>query len=304
VFCCDEKYLPYAALAIHTLVRNNPVRDYDICITSMDALTMPHVLEQHDIRMCQIGVGATFDEVPKPHKLSMTAYLRLVLAEALGNDYVKILYLDCDVFVVGDALGEVFKLNLHGRPVGACMDSVKWKYPRRETSDQTLLGIKGPFFNSGVLLIHSREFVSQEIRSSVLNIVVAASGKLKQLDQPVLNAALQDNWVELHPAWNWQWAIVRPMFGTYIDLQVVHFTSRVKPWSDPLGKIPVEYRMIAQRFFAKYYPELEVAISAPATKLSKNAVIFRLTKHVTRSFNFVNGYNRHGGDITKVVLPK
>jgi hypothetical protein len=64
VLCCDAKYLPYAALTIHTLLRHAPQRDYDICIASLDALDMPPALAADDIRLCQIDVGTAFDGMP------------------------------------------------------------------------------------------------------------------------------------------------------------------------------------------------------------------------------------------------
>ncbi|WP_322891531.1 MULTISPECIES: glycosyltransferase family 8 protein [unclassified Yoonia] len=304
VFCCDENYLPYAALAIHTLLRNNPERDYDICIASLDALDMPPALDGQDIRICRIDVGDSFDGMPVSKRLTIATYLRLALPEAFATDYDRILYLDCDVFVAGEALGDVFTLDLAGRPVGACMDITKAKHPRHPTPDQTAVGISGPYFNAGVLLIDTAAFREQALRSQCIAAARKHEGALLQLDQTLLNIVLLDNWAELHPAWNWQWAIVRPMFDTFIDPQIVHFVTGAKPWSDPNGALPIRFRETARRFFAKHYPELPVRICAPAKQLWKRKVVLRLLKHITRSFTFVNGYNRHGGDIMKVRFPR
>lgn len=303
VFCCDANYLPFAALAIHTLLRNNPDRDYDICITSLDALDMPPALEGQGIRMCRIDVGGAFDGMPVSERLTIAAYLRLALAEAFTTDYDRILYLDCDVFVTGEALGAAFKLDLAGRPVGACMDITKAKRPRRATPDQVAVGIAGPYFNSGVLLIDTAAFRDQAVRSHCITAARKHAGALLQLDQTLLNIVLRDNWAELHPAWNWQWAIVRPMFDTFIDPQIVHFVARSKPWSDPRGALPIRYRETARRFLARYYPDLPMTSAAPVRQLKTAKVILRLVKHITRATTFVTGYNRHGGDIMKVRRP-
>ena len=304
VFCCDAKYLPYAALAIHTLVRNNPVRDYDICITSLDALDMPPALEGHDVRLCQIDVGDAFAGFPVSDRFSVAAYLRLTLPDAFAADYARILYLDCDVFVVGEALGDVFSLDLVGRPVGASNDCAKLKHPSKPTNDQKALGINGPYFNSGMLLIDVNAFREQFILAKCGDVLVQYGTDKIYFDQTLLNVALIGNWAELHPAWNWQWAIVRAFFEVLIDVQIVHFVSVAKPWSDPRGGLPVKYRETARRFFHTFYPDLAISIGAPAKQLQKKKVFARLVKHITRSFTFVNGYNRHGGDIMKVVLPE
>ncbi|MFN3664298.1 glycosyltransferase family 8 protein [Yoonia sp.] len=304
VFCCDANYLPYAALAIHTLLRNNPVRDYDICITSLDELTIPPALEGHDIRMCQIDVGDAFATIPTPRKLSMTAYLRLVLAEAFSSEYSRVFYLDCDVFVVGEAINDAFAINLGECPVGACRDSAKWKKPYRDTKDQSEAGFHGNYFNSGALLIDTQKFLDQDIRAACIQASNQVAHKLSMLDQPILNIALKDNWMELHPAWNWQWVAVRPMFDMFINVQILHFIGSSKPWSDQKDSVPVRYREIARRFMDMYYPHLSQNIGEPAKRLSKRAMVFRILKHLTRTFKFVDGYNRHGGDIMKVLPPK
>lgn len=304
VFCCDEKYLPYAALAIHTLVRNNPVRDFDICITSLDALVMPPVLESYDIRFCQIDVGNAFNGFPVSEQFSLAAYLRLTLPEALAGDYTRLVYLDCDVFVVGEAFGDVFQLDLAGRPVGACNDCVKLKHPKRPTDDQKALGINGPYFNSGMLLIDVDKFRQQGIFNKCGDALEKYGPDKIYFDQTLLNIALLGNWAELHPAWNWQWVIVRALFEMFIDVQVVHFVSAGKPWNDPKGTLPVKYRETTRRFFSQYYPDLEVKIGLPSKQLEKKKVLARVFKHLTRTFTFVNGYNRHGGDIMTVVHPR
>ncbi|MFU8824662.1 glycosyltransferase family 8 protein [Yoonia sp.] len=302
-FFCDEKYLPYAALAIHTLVRNNPVRDFDICITSLDALELPPALEGHDVRLCQIEVGDAFDGMPVNERFTVAAYLRIALPEAFEDEYARILYLDCDVLVVGEALGEVFALDLGNSSVGAVMDISKLKKPRRLTKDQKLTGMTGSYFNSGVLLLDVNAFVGEGVRDKCVLTAQNDPTALFYFDQTLLNVVLQGRWAELHPAWNWQWTIVRPFFELFVDTQIVHLVSKPKPWSDASGVLPIRYRETVRRFFARYYPDLPLTTASPATRLEKKNVVIRLIKHITRSFTFVNGYNRHGGDIMKVVLP-
>lgn len=304
IFCCDANYLPFAALAIHTLLRNNPVRDFDICITSLDALEVPPMLAGYDIRFCRIDVGDSFAGMPVSDRLTIAAYLRLALPEAFAGDYDRILYLDCDVLIAGEALGNAFALDLGGHPVGACMDISKAKRPRRPTRDQAATGMTGAYFNSGVLLIDTAAYRQADIRRKCVLAAQDHSGALLQLDQTLLNLVLRNNWAELHPAWNWQWAGVRPMFEVFVDTQIVHFVTAVKPWADRSGTLPIRYRETARRFLAVHYPALPHTSAPPAAELEKRSLLFRLAKHVTRSFTFANSYNRHGGDIMQVRFPQ
>ncbi|WP_019955425.1 glycosyltransferase family 8 protein [Yoonia vestfoldensis] len=303
VLCCDKKYLPYAALTIHTLLRNTPVRDFDVCITSLDALDMPPALEGHDIRMCRIDVGDAFEGMPVTDRLSVATYMRLALPEAFASDYDRILYIDSDVFIVGTALSDVFTLDLGGRVLGACLDTTKWKHPTRQTRDQAAVGITGSYFNAGVLLIDCVAFCAQDIRLRCIATAQKHAGSVFELDQTLLNIMLQDAWAMLHPAWNWQWVVVRPLFEAYVDTQIVHFIGTAKPWSAKGAKVPVRYREIARRFMEANYPELAMDIARPKPRFEGLDLAATFLRHMTRTRQFAGAYNRHGGDILCVLAP-
>ena len=303
VFCCDTKYLPYAALAIHTLVRNNPVRDFDICITSMDALDMPPALEGHDVRFCHIDVGDAFAGFPTSERFSVAAYLRLALPQAFSTEYSRVLYLDSDIFIVGDALETVFSLNLSNSPVGAVTDITKLKHPTRPTEDQKDLGLNGPYFNSGVLLVDVQRFIEARVLERCAEVAVFYKDRPIFFDQTLLNVALQEEWMELNMAWNWQWPFSRSLFESFLDVQIVHFIGSDKPWSDPKRKLPMRYREITRRFFQQYYPSLADKIPSPDIPLGRGALFRFFFRHMTKIHLFTKGYNRQCGDIMKVLPP-
>jgi lipopolysaccharide biosynthesis glycosyltransferase len=302
IFCTDKAYLPFASLAIHTLLRNNPLRDYDICIASLDLLDLPAELRAHDIRLCQIDVGDAFDGMPVTERLSLATYMRLALPEAFAADYDRILYIDSDVFVVGTAISDVFSLDLGGRVLGACLDTTKWKYPRRPTKDQAATGMNGSYFNAGVLLIDCAAFRAQDIRSRCIAAAQKHAGSVLELDQTLLNMVLQDSWAMLHPAWNWQWVVVRPLFEAYVDTQIVHFIGASKPWSPKGAKVPVRYREITRRFLLQHYPDLAQNVVAPVGRFEGLRTAATFVRHMTKTKHFIRAYNRHGGDIM-LVLP-
>ncbi|MEJ6397456.1 glycosyltransferase family 8 protein [Yoonia sp. 208BN28-4] len=302
VLCCDAKYLPYAALTLHTLVQRNPDRAFDLCITSLDALVLPPVLQDMGVRFCQIDVGDAFAGLPVNDRFSIAAYLRLALPDALGGDYDRILYLDCDIIVAGDELGAVFDLPLGDRPVAAVSDSVKWKRPGKPTKDQAALGVTGPYFNSGVMLIDCAAFEAQEVRAACIRIAGDHDPAKIHFDQTLLNLALADNWIALHPAWNWQWAIVRPMFEHVIDTQIVHFIGVVKPWADHKGELPARYRATAVRFLRTHFPD--VAVANPAPDMSRRGFVGWFIQHIAKAGDFAALMAHHGADIMQVKRPK
>lgn len=302
VFCCDEKYLPFAHFAISSLLDAVQQPAFDICIVSLEKLDAPEPFSDA-VRMCQMDVGTRFAALPTSDRFSVAAYLRLVLAEAFEHEYDLILYMDCDVLVEGARFAKVFDLDIGDAPIGAVMDVYKDKRRNRQTSDQRALGLHGAYFNSGVLLIDCKTFVAQEIADKCIEVAVKHSADKLHFDQTLLNVALAGNWAQLHPAWNWQWEVVRPQFALYMDPQIIHFLSATKPWKDAKGALPIRYREKARLFFDAHYPELELNIAPPSTQLTKRKVLARLIKHVFKVSRFVEMFNRHGGDIMKVRPP-
>ncbi len=304
IFCCDTKYLPYAALAIHTLLRVTPRRDFDICIVSEEWLSPPQSLTHADIRMCQIDIGSTFDGFPTSDRFSQAAYLRIILAEVFDGTYDRILYLDCDTMIVGEELNAIFSLELHGKPVGAASDSLKLKRPNKPTFDQAAIGMDGPYFNSGVLLIDTQAFLEQDIKGRCKEQLNRFDEDKLHFDQTILNLALQGNWTRLDLAWNWQWAIVRPMFEIFVNVQIVHFISAHKPWNDPAGQLPASYRRIAELFLKENYPDIAVKTGAYPRRLRVGQLFKGLFKHMFMASRFRKAYNENGGDIYRTSPPQ
>ncbi|MEJ6403922.1 glycosyltransferase family 8 protein [Yoonia sp. 2307UL14-13] len=304
VFCCDAKYLPYAALAIHTLLRTTPDRAFDICIVSQERLEPPAAVANGDIRTCEVDVQSAFTGLPTSARFSHAAYLRIILAEVFEGVYDRILYLDCDTMVVGEDIGTIFSIDLHGAPVGAASDSLKLKRPGKSTFDQKNVGMTGSYFNSGVLLIDTGTFLDQQIKEKCIAQFDKYGSDKLYFDQTVLNLALQRNWACLDLAWNWQWSVVRPMFEMYVNVQIIHFISDQKPWTDPAGKLPAAYREVARRFLTTHYPDLEVKMGGYPRQLQVKKVISVVLKHLFKAPVFVRAYNKNGGDIRRALPPE
>ncbi|WP_458791110.1 glycosyltransferase family 8 protein [Yoonia sp. MH D7] len=302
VLCCDAKYLPYAALTIDTLLRSNPRPDFDICVVSLDPLVLPEVLRRDEVRFCQIAVGDVFDGLRTTDRFSLAAYVRLALPAAFVEDYDRILYLDCDIMVVGTAISEVFDIDLGDAPIGAVSDNMKWKYPGKPTPDQAGLGVNGPYFNSGVLLIDCQAFLAQGVLDACLRVAAENNPEKIHFDQTLLNLALVGNWAGLHPVWNWQWAAVRPMLEVYVDVQILHFVGIAKPWSAHAKGMPLRYRALAYRFLKAHFPALDVPL--PTRQFDKWSVIATLVHHIGKVPVFAQLMAHYGSDIMSVKRPK
>lgn len=303
-FCCDARYLPFAALAANTILRFAADHDFDLAICSTEALEYPAALPPEAVRMCRIDPGDALDGLRVSNRFSATAYLRLTLAEAFAADYQRVLYLDSDTMCTGPGAGKALDLDLLGRPFGAVSDNLKWKRPRRATPDQRAAGVNGPYLNSGVLLMDTAAFMRAGLREGCIATANAHQQARLHFDQTLLNIAGAGQWAELHPAWNWQWARTRIYYEMLADVQFMHFIGDKKPWWDPKGGLPPRYRARAKEFLQRHDPDGMYDFGPPDKQLRAASVAWTLVKHMERSGDVTRLLNRFGPDITRTLLPE
>lgn len=256
VMCCDAAFLPFALFLAHRITREMPERRFDICICGEEEMTLPPSLHGLDVRMVQIAAGESYRGMKTTH-LPRSAYLRLWIADALSDQYDRLLYLDCDVFPENAALADLLSLDIGNRAVGAVRDMQQWPDPGKRVKEFRMMGWPArPYFNSGVLLIDVQRFRTQEVLTRALDFAAAHPEVLLHHDQSLLNCVLYDDWAELSPVWNWQWVAKRPLFSLWTDVQLSHFVTGLKPWRDPKGKVPVRYGKEYEKFFSVHFPEV------------------------------------------------
>lgn len=256
MLCADQAYAPYATCAAHSIVQTNPERDFDIVLCSPEPLQLPDSLDGLDLRLCNVEVGDAFADLPVRDRFSPTTYLRFALADVLGGDYERILYIDCDVLAHRDGLGEIFDLPLHGKPVGAVLDAQQWYDPDKLTRDQVAMALPHRrYFNSGMLLMDAARFAEADVFNRSMAMWRELGFVRVFQDQTMLNLALHDDWTELPPVWNWQVYALDPPDPKASPRRLTHFIGPNKPWFDPRDKVPEKYRRIYRDFLAEHWPE-------------------------------------------------
>ncbi len=264
--CCDAQYLPYTAFVATQIIQNTGHRTFDVCICSNDELQLPESLRHLNIQIVKIKQDPKYNHLKTTH-LPLSAYLRLWLADALGAQYKKILYLDGDIHVENPNLEHLFTLDLKSHAVGAVRDMQQWLNPHKHVRDFVSAKLPAaPYFNSGLLLIDAAKFNAQDVLNRCLNFALQTPQALYHHDQSVLNCVLHNDWTELSPLWNWQWAGKRPFWNLSEDIQISHFAGNDrKPWNDPFGYCPPRYRSNLQLFLSTHFPDFRPqGVLAPA----------------------------------------
>jgi Glycosyl transferase family 8 len=243
VLISDAAFLPAAYFVAHQALQQ-PDRNYDVVILAIGAEAQASTPPDARILIRKFDTNARLSKIEAAGGGRVVVNARLCLS-SLGDDYKRILYVDCDIFLATTQLHALFDLDMGPYAIGAVRDG--GEILRRETSVwqdyKRSLGLASvaPYLNAGVLLIDLQKFDRHSIGERALR-YIEDGGELGGLyDQSALNAVLKGDWLELSPLWNWQFASRGALTRSFAP-HIVHFIGGSKPWNDRRGRYPDRYR--------------------------------------------------------------
>lgn len=264
VCCTDMNYVPYCGVMLTSLLENNRGTGVTVHIIGNELTN-----EGHDAlrRIVEKKYGQQTVFYPLDGKLldafpetcsyvSLTAYVKLFIADILPTNIHKALYLDGDLVVVGP-LKDLWDYSLDGKAMAAVKDA-----HRRIEDDCRRLGVdfqREGYFNSGVMLLNLDYWRKNNVLQKALDFLAVHADQLPYHDQDVLNGTLHGQILPLPLRYN----LHDCLFHTHRYLQpedealveqelspehrvVIHFSSRRKPWGTrclhPLRKLYFDYQ--------------------------------------------------------------
>jgi hypothetical protein len=270
---CDAGFLPYAAYLGRELDRTTPGRTFDIVIVGADLPALPRALD--DIRIHRFEGENPFEHRDLKRRRSHASYLCLMLPELLP-EYERVLYLDCDVAPNG-GIEEVFGVDLRGQALGAVRDIQQWFTPSRRPAEFARAGqVSRRYLNSGVLLFDCHRWRAEGWTDACVRAAADPELALAYVrnDQSALNLALQGQWTELSPVWNWQWTERTRYFAEDAGARIIHFIGPKKPWRTV--SIPPRFAEGYTAFLRLNFPE---AAEPPRPDLRVNRHRRALLRH-------------------------
>lgn len=120
---------------------------------------------------------------------------RLVLDKLLPDHVDRVLYLDGDTIVRSDLKG-FYDTDMGKMVIGASIEPTA-DYARKQS-----LGIRGAYYNAGVLLINLRIWRQNKIGQKILTYYAKHNGRLFANDQDAINGALKEEIYTLAPKYN------------------------------------------------------------------------------------------------------
>ncbi len=233
-FATDDNYIPYLEVALRSLVENaSKAYTYNIHIlnTGLKEENKDAILKLanknfnilfEDISYCIEPIKAMLKDV---YHFSVVMYYRLFI-EKLFPQYDKVIYLDCDIVVLGD-ISKLYNVNLGGNLIGACQEQVI-------NSNETFrkyanLGIGVPcekYFNSGILLMNLKKFRQEKLCEQFVYLINTYNFDVVDPDQAYLNVLCYNKVKYLPNGWNKE-ALPIKLEG---KLNIVHYALYKKPW--------------------------------------------------------------------------
>lgn len=254
--CADERFFPYALFVLDQIACKLPERDFDLVILSPEPLPDHPLIATHDLRVLHVDLATIKDQLHTDSRIPLAAYLRILAPDLFGEEYRRLLYLDCDMFYQRGDLSRLLELDMKGHAVAAVRDMPQIRKPQRTPRDFQRLGLpRARYFNSGVLLIDCPTWREQQIAQRTLKIAAEAGEKLTNHDQTALNAVFMGNWLELNPVWNFFFNHQTMYFTAMFDICFYHFAGRRKPFKGIYGGIPTRFTQPYRNFFSRHWPE-------------------------------------------------
>jgi lipopolysaccharide biosynthesis glycosyltransferase/glycosyltransferase involved in cell wall biosynthesis len=251
VMAVNLNYAPYLAVAVESIRLHNKSDIFlyifytdlpSATIERIKALSAPNL----QIEFIDVGLYIESDALYSRAHYSVEMYYRLIIPE-IFSFLPKVLYLDCDIVVNCD-LRELFNIELDNNILAAARNPVhKWM---AEYLAKNLNFNYKKYFNSGVLLINTKEFTKNDIKEKCLT-YLNNNSELACPDQDALNITCLGRIKYIPQKWNFQWhhainadnpakensnllADEAEEYSKAIEnIKILHFTSNVKPWNSP-----------------------------------------------------------------------
>ncbi len=243
----DHNYVRYCAVTLVSLFENNLEQDFtvhiiaqDISETDIDILTTLGKKYKNTIRYYTPDTQALegFTIRATHNRLSIAAYYRCFLSALLPKDIDRVLYLDCDIVVLGD-ITPLWQTPLDSNIGVAVVEDTGCKELQRY--EILHYPAEDSYFNSGVLLINLAYWREHNVAQACIDYYHKYPERIIFNDQDLLNCILHRHKLLMDLQWNVQDGFYRnrPEISsewrkTHAEIlkhpTILHYTNR-KPWN-------------------------------------------------------------------------
>lgn len=189
-----------------------------------------------ELHIIDPAIFEKFTDFLKFSYYSLSIFLRLIIPSTLHGRVQKVLYLDADILCVGP-LADLVDIDISADIALVVPDA-----PGTTLRRCAALHLKHPrYFNSGVMLIHVENWISNRITEEAMQALLTLGKKLRFSDQDALNIALDGRARFIEGKWNYIYDLIHDLdrnitrMRAVDDAVLIHFAGAVKPWTDWSG---------------------------------------------------------------------
>lgn len=307
-FATNDKYLPYLAVSISSLIENSSEKKfYDVYVlhTGLSELNQIRIcnMSTENVHIRTVDTSTLTDGLPLYEKghFSVEMYYRILIPELLWQ-YGKVLYIDCDTVIRTD-VSELLSVDLGDNAIGAVRNPLD-NDMRRYVTRVLNIGDDG-YFNSGVLLICTDSFKKNGIKDKCFEILQRYKN-LACPDQDALNISCLGKCLYLDDGWNFQTGnhgyTAAYKYESLANVKIIHYTTGNKPWNTrglPLSEVFWSY---ARK--TSYYEDILLNFAGSALRLESLGRDASLGVETVRR-NIINSKNQsHYRVINPFYLPE
>ena len=233
-FSTDDNYIPYLDTAISSLIKNaSKGYNYRIVVlnTGLDNENVAMVKKNEcpgftidfaDISEELADIKKRFKNV---YHFSIVTYYRLFIA-SLFPQYDKIIYLDCDLVVLGD-ISELYNIEMGDNILAAGPERFVQTTEEFRIYAKEAIGVDPDgYVNAGVLLMNLEEFRRNKIEEKFVELITSYDFDLLDPDQAYLNYLCDGRILHLQNGWNKE-PLDEECEG---EKNIVHYALYKKPW--------------------------------------------------------------------------
>lgn len=234
-FTVDDKYVPFLAVALQSLIENSSEKNYyliKILYTSITEENQEKIkkYEKENVNIEFVDLNYYINKIK--NKLytrdyySVTTYFRLFIPN-LYPQYNKALYLDCDIVLLAD-VAELYNIDMGDNLVAAAPDDVIQKIEVFQEYVEKVVGVADyrNYFNAGVLLMNLDELRKFDFQKKFLYSLEKIKFAVAQ-DQDYLNRLCKGRVKIISNVWD-KMPISNDTDTN--DLKLIHYNLAFKPW--------------------------------------------------------------------------
>ena len=263
VFASDDKYLPYTAVTLASILKNykgiQPITVYLLLDRKMSNYHYNNFIKLMSIKsfnLNQITVDASkFEGIKTSAGISIATYYRLLMHKLLPSNVEKVLYLDSDL-IIRHSIDILYNEEFNGCYFAGVEDSISLDYNRKFGVPEN-----GAHINAGVLLVNLLAIRKINFSEIIDDYVVKNKYRICLGDQQIICELFYDKIKYVPVKWNVHGSMFVPNWVNTVlgiknnmvieeakeaikDPAIVHYTLKRKPWislEHPKSELWFEY---------------------------------------------------------------